>query len=144
MASTVVKPIAQNIASLITGLAVTPSMVGVVWGPRELPQIPCGVVRPPTIGRTEPKGEESQLGSDDWDLSYPVTLYFEFDEASKSQDQAVEIVEAFIKAVDANPDLDTNGIADEASVVSAEPVIVDDQTRALFAYDCRIVLTTLV
>lgn len=142
MASTVIDPIAEAIADVISGLSVTPTVKEVKWFRRELPTLPCGVIDMPTISRTEPEERESQLNTNDWFINYPVSLYFDLAEPVSSQVQATEVVEAFIMAVD--DDTSLSGLVLEAKVVSAEPILIPDDPRPMIEYKTTVQVAALV
>jgi hypothetical protein len=145
VASTTVDPIAAAITTVVGALAVTPAVTGKKWDPGVAgfdSLLPVGVVGMPELRRTEIDSPESQLGSNDWNITYPVGLYFDLSEASYSQAQAVEVVEAFITAIDANPYL--GGTVSDAKVTEARPEEILDQKRSLLAYRCRVEVQKLV
>lgn len=120
MPSTVVAPVATQLASVVTGLSVTPAITGYESDPGKsgFPP-PAAVVDLPTLRFPDIDESQVQLGSKDWYMEYPVHFYFDLSVYSESQRQAVLALEAFKKAVDANPTL--NGTAEIARVVRAEP-----------------------
>ena len=141
MASTVLDPVAETLAQFITDLDVDVNVTGIKWERQAIDaQLPVGIVAPPTIHRTEPGDRETQMGFDDWDLEYPVGLYFELTDAYTTQTQAVEVVEKFIRAVDEDPSLGDPTIVDDAVVAEAEPEIVEDASRAVLVYRCRLLV----
>lgn len=142
--SEILDPVAETIASFITDLDITDRVVtGYKWQ-RAMwdAKLPVGEVGVPTIRRTEPGEAESQMGSDDWYLEYPIGLYVELAESVSAQALAVGIVEKFIRAVDANPSLGDPTIH-HASVIEAEPEVLAEKPRALLIYRCRLVFTKL-
>lgn len=141
MSSTVVTPIAAAIAAIadaitgVTAYSSDPGMAGLEGNPA------C-VVGVPTIDRGD-LDSDPQLGSRGWMLVYPVNLYFDLDVPQDTQTLAVDTVEAFIKAVDADDQLGATVIA--ARVTSAEPVVlVGDQTRPRLVYECSVTVEAYV
>ena len=118
MASTVITPIADAIADVLTGLAVTPTVKGRTWDPglTGIDKVPCGIVGPPELRRTALDDSETQLGALDWYLDYPVIIGVDLDVAPSSASQLVEIVEAFVKAIDADQTLGLGAFCDQAIV----------------------------
>lgn len=147
MASTVIDPTAALIAGFITNLAVTPTVKSYQRDPgmAGLDSLPAGVVGLPSLERTGVDEAEGQLGHDDWLLSYPVEFYFDIGDAVYTATQAVEVLEAFVKVIDANRGLgqDVATILD-AKVVSSEPVEVVDTPRPMLVYSCRLEVLRLV
>jgi hypothetical protein len=142
MSSEIVEPLAQQIAEFITeitGLSTGQSVNGYRWERKAFDaKLPVGVVGIPTIRRTAPGERESQIGTDDWDMEFPVGLYFDLGDPVAAQQLAVETVERFIRAVDENPSLGDDTVVDDAAVLEAEPEVLMEQPRALLIYRCRL------
>lgn len=133
MASTVLDPVAARLVTILQGLGLSTYK----WAPGDLDALPAGVVEMPTITRTPVDEAEDHLGQNDWSTSWPVVLYFSLaEEPQASQATAVETVEAFIAAIDADQDL--GGAVQEAKVTEAEPEIVEEESRATIRYVCRV------
>lgn len=143
MSSTTLSPIATALKTKLETLtASTEAVKGHAKPPRELDACPCGVVEIPTIERIDPDEAESQLGTNDWHIVFPVTLYVDLSEADYSIGQAIEFVEAWIKAIDADPQL--SGTVLDCKVTSAEPLVIDDTARPLLAYETSVAIWALV
>lgn len=112
-----------------------------LWEPKDLTP-PAGAVGVPAIKRTPPDEAESQLMTDDWELDYTVSLYFDLANVALAQQSMTDKVEAFIKAIDADPSL--GGLVLEASVTEAVPFIERDRKRPLVGYECTVSVTVLV
>ena len=139
--------LAANVVTVIQALSVgftvnatsyTSTVKGYSWAPRDLDKIPAAVVEMPEVERVDVDTPESQLGSFDWRVTFPVVFYFELDEAARGQAQAVNVVEAFIKAIDASPTMGDNAIIDSKVVHAGPPEIIDDEARALIRYPCEL------
>lgn len=143
MPSTIVKPVADRLKAIAEGLAVTPTVKGYRWAPARIDKLPAIVVEPPELRRPDPEQGESQLGAEDWNLSFPVVVYVDLREAEMAQDRAVEIVEALIAALDDDTSLIALGCED-VELIEAEPIVIDDKARPMFAYRCTVELTRLV
>jgi hypothetical protein len=139
MASTIIDPVASALATLVDNLS---GVYGTKWTPKDLGTVPAGVVGVPRGSRVAVDTAESQLGSEDWNLTYTVALFFDLSEAQFSQAQAVEILEAFIAAVDDNPTLD--GTVIDAKVTNFEPEVVETMNRPLLSYACDVDVLKLV
>lgn len=136
--SDVIAPVGVALAEKLATLSISGETVKAYWlAPRTLDRIPAAVIEAPSVERRQLEEPESALGADDWLLSFPVTLYVLLDEAEAAQSSAVEFVEAFTLAIDADRGLGVAGVI-EARVVSSEPVIVDDERRALYTYQSRV------
>lgn len=147
MASTILSPLADTIADFISDIAgLDTDVVGEKWDPgmAGMDSLPRGVVGTPSIRRTDPDGPEPQMGSDGWYMEYPVTLFFDMSEAKFTQEQAVETVEAFIRAVDTDPSLGDPQVVNDAVVIEATPVQILDEKRPMFAYECRLLVDKFV
>jgi hypothetical protein len=132
--STIFDPVAQAICNIIDGLSLTSSLTSFKWGRIDLDSIPAGVVAMPLFRRTAVEEAESQLGADDWNISYPVLLVADLNEAVANQAQVVDMVEAFVKAIDA--DYSLAGTVKEAKVTEGEPYVQQDKgSRPLIGYE---------
>jgi hypothetical protein len=142
----IIQPIADAIADLARGVGLHVPDGAWTVGP-VVP--PCAEIEVPNGTRTDPEQAESQLGSDDWDLEYPVTLWVDLRRASDAQTQLKDFLEAFISAVDADRSL---GLApatvgfelDDASVVSFERVYGLERDRQLIGYETTVAVLALV
>lgn len=122
--STVFDPVAEAIRDEIAGLstASVPTVPkGHKWAPRDLDGTVAGVVEMPRFERRDTDTPEPELGSNTWFIEYPVVLYFPLDEAARSQAVVIDTVEAFVKAIDANPTLSQT--VDDAVVTTGEPFL---------------------
>lgn len=144
MSSTILDPVAAALVSklaTIAGLSAG-AIKSVKWDPgmSGLPTLPAGVVGMPTFERTEPDEAEDHLGANDWRLEYPVALVFDLSQAERDQARAVEYVEAFVVAVDADQTLSNGGspLVQEAKVTFGEPEIVEDEARPMIVYRTRV------
>lgn len=134
-------PPAQALVDVLNAISVT----GHLWSPKTLSGPgPHGVVGIPSVERTPIEERESQLGADDWTLSYPVVLYFELNDITTAQLAGVDKVEEFITAIDQNAGL--GGQCIEAKVTRSEPVIVEGAGNAKphLTYECTVDVLRLV
>lgn len=129
-----------EIAEALVGLLGDIGLNADLWEKKEI-RPPAGSVWVPTLQRTEPDEAESQLGTDDWRLIYPVSLYFDLANV-KDQQTAVEKLEAFVKALDADPSL--GGTVLEASVTEAVLFKELDRPRPLVGYEITVSVLRLV
>lgn len=146
MASTILDPVGTLIASVISGLSVTPT-VKAYWpdpGYAGLDAVPAGVVGSPGIDRQDVQERESQLGTNDWTITYPVSFFFDLGDTATAQAQATQTVEAFIKAIDTATLSVSDATIEDAKVVSATPDEIADSARPMLVYDCRVVVFKLV
>lgn len=140
---TTLAPIAAALKTKLETLtASTERVKGYATPPRDLDALPCGVVELPTIERISPDDAESQLSTNDWHIAFPVTLYVDLSEATYSITQAIDFVEAWIKAIDADQTL--GGIVFDSKVTTAEPLVIDDEARPLLAYETTVAIWALV
>lgn len=146
-ASTTLAPIADALVTVIQSLS-DPTVGAVKWSRLDTDTRPAAVVGMPiTIRRTEPDQKEGQVGTDDWNVDFPVDFYFEFDELEAAQTQAVQVIEAWIKAIDADQTLgDLPGLL-EAKVVEAGPpekLTAESTGRATLFWPTRVSLIRFV
>lgn len=140
--STIIEPTADLLAALAETVNVTMSngtqaLKGYTYEPSLFDNVPAAAVGVPVVRRSSLDEGERELGSDDWFLEYPVGLYFDLDEAAKSQGQMVEALEAFTKAIDADPSLGS-ALIDDCKLTSAEPFVEDGRERTLCGYLCTV------
>lgn len=129
--------------TLPTGGTYTTTTIGYVWAPKTITP-PCAVVEMPAVRRADPEEPESQLGTNDWEVDFPVVFYFDLADPEYSQQQAVATVEAFIQAVDEDGNLGFPTVLDTKVVETGPPEIMGDQTRAQIVYPTRVSLLKLV
>lgn len=120
MSSEIITPLADALIAKLEEVGAT----GYRWAPKEISR-PAAVVELPAIERTPVDTAEDHLGQKDWTLNFPVIFYFDLAVAQGSQDAAVDIVEGFVSAVDADQGLE--GLCQEAKVVEVfEPEFPED------------------
>lgn len=147
MASTVLSPTADLIVTVINGLTTSETVKATRWDPGTgtgFDKLPAASVGVPTIRRVGVDQPESQIGSRDWEITYPVIFYIDLGEARYAQALAVEIVEAFIKAIDTNTLQASDGSIVDAKVTEAAPAEYVDDARPLLAYETTLELLKLV
>lgn len=128
--------IAKALVAVIEGIGLEEHL----WEPKTL-RPPAGSVGIPTLKRTPPDEPESQLYSDDWNLDFTVSLYFDLAKASIQQDM-VDALEAFTDAIDADHSL--NGTVFDAAVGEAVPFVEKDRKRPLVGYEITVSVIRLV
>jgi hypothetical protein len=90
------------------------------------------------VRRTGIDEPEEQLGSDDWTLTFPVELLVDLAVAERDQLRIVDLLEAVVAAVDANPSLGFP-IVDDSKVVAAVPAFdLTEEARPLLTYDLEV------
>ena len=140
MSSTILQPVADLVAALIESLDVDPLIKGysIDPGPVGLDSLPAGVCGLPKIQRTDADGGESQLGTYDWTIELPVMFLFDLYDTTTAQAQALQTVEAFIKAVDTGSLSTSDPQIVDAKVTSSDPGELIDEARPMLSYDCRL------
>lgn len=137
MASTILDPVAEALKDAADALS---GVTAHKWVLRDTDSRPAAVVELPTVTRTQPDAEEDHLGEYDWRSDWTVAFYFDFDPQAPEaygQVQALEVIEAWIQAVNANPTL--GGAVQEAKVVTAGPPELNDElSRPLIAYPTQV------
>ena len=138
MASVLIEPVADALQAKLAAITLQGAAVkAYTWAPARLDRVPAAVIEAPDVSRRDIEGAESQLGSNDWLLTFPVTLYVQLDEPVAAQTAAVDGLEQFVQAVDADAGLGIAGVI-ESRVVTGEPAVIEEQKRALYAYECRV------
>lgn len=147
MASTIIDPTAVLIANEIDGLTTAQSVKAYAQDPglAGLDTLPAGVVGLPSFERVGVDDREPQIGSTGWWLTFPVEFYFDIADPEFTATQAVETVEAFVLAIDANPGLgQSQEEVIDTKVVSGEPVEILEAARPMLAYATRVQVLRLV
>lgn len=151
--STWVQPIGEALVAVadgLSGLANGATVKGILWAPRDTDVRPAAVVEMPGIERVAADEAESQIGTRDVRLSFPVPFYFDLSEdLAYSQSQAVEVVEAFVDAIDAatnagqplGPDVLSGGVIVIDAKASVDPPEImppeGSSGRPAIRYVCR-------
>ena len=140
MSSSILKPINQLVANAIANLSTTPSVTAYATDPGlagidALPAAVCGL---PTVQRTEPDQGESQLGSYDWNVQIPVVFLFDLADAATATQEALDVLEAFIKTIDTGTLSVSDPLIVDAKVTSSQPGEVVDNARPMLTYDCQV------
>jgi hypothetical protein len=142
VSSSILTPLADALLEAARGLG-SEGVKGYRWPPRELAKLPAAVVELPGVERTPVDAPEDHLGQRDWKPSFPVIFYFDLSAAESSQDEAVEIVEAFIAAIDEDPSL--GGLCQEAKAVEAAfAEYVEDEARPVIRWPVRVEILKFV
>jgi len=116
---------------------------GYRWAPRELDSSKAAVIELPSVERTALDAPEDHLGQEDWRPTFDTVFYFDLDVAKASQDEAVEAVEKFVLAIDADPSL--GGLCQEAKAVEVlPPEFVEDDARPQIRWPVRVEILTFV
>src|SRR4051794_31632298 len=95
MSSTIITPLAEALIEKAEGVGAK----GHRWPPSEITP-PCVVIELPEIERTGVDEPEDHLGQKDWTVTFTAVFYFDLATAQSDQDGAVDVVEAFINAID--------------------------------------------
>ena len=127
----------------VEGATYTETIKGYRWSQNGNDRLPAGAVLLPAIDRRDADTGETQLGSRDFMLEFPVEFLFDIDRAAYAQELAVRTVEAFIDTIDANPTL--SGAVDDAVVAGAAQPSIDTATnRPLIVYPTTLQVWALV
>ena len=151
----IIDTLAQTLADTAAGLSVTftdgdaiehtVTVKAYKWAPRDLDGTgPWAVVEMPAIGRIGLDEAETQLGTDDWTVTFPVVFYCALDEARYAQAQITAVVEEWITAVDANPFAADATVDDIAVTDAGPPEIEADAARPRVVYPTTVQLLKVV
>jgi hypothetical protein len=136
--STVITPLAQALSALLQGIDFQPAVTAYWPAPSSAIKPPAAVIDIPEVRRTGIDEPEEQLGSDDWTLTFPVELLVDLAVAERDQLRIVDLLEAVVAAVDANPSLGFP-IVDDSKVVAAVPAFdLTEEARPLLTYDLEV------
>jgi hypothetical protein len=145
MSSTIFTPIAELIADaalaaideLSNAHAKDPGMAG-------LGRLPALVVGLPTLRRTGVEGSESEVGRDDYRITFPVNVYVDLNNAPRAAEDAVVLLEQLVAVIDDPDTWDPDPAVIDFKLTVAEPVEILDEARPLLSYECRVELLKLV
>lgn len=145
MASTIIQPVADRLKTLLEGLALPTSLKVPAsgWQRDHLAKLPAAEIELPDIGRTDIEEAESQLGSNDWDLDFVVSLWFDLREPTVAQQRLAEAIEKWVAAVDGESWASVPGVL-EAKVLRAERVYQLEKQRTLVGYETTVRVFRLV
>lgn len=135
----VIDSVADHLVSTIDGLEVDRSVNAWKWRSNEGGglQLPSAVVQVPEFDRSGLDEAEDHLGARDIRMEFSVPFFFDLGQTDASFGEAVEVVSAFVDALDADPGLDGN--AQEAKVTHTEPANSEPlQGRPTFAFVCTV------
>lgn len=139
MSSSILTPLADALVLKIESVGA----LGYRWAPREFENTPAGVVELPSVARSGLDAPEDHLGQRDWKPTFDAVFYFDLDVAKPSQDEAVDAIEAFILAIDADPSL--GGLCQEAKAVEAPPPeFIEDADRPQIRWAVRVEILKFV
>ncbi|MBA3689783.1 MAG: hypothetical protein H0W82_00020 [Actinobacteria bacterium] len=147
MSATLLIDVATAIKAAIDYAAITYSGNALLvydYEPRDLDSRPAVTVDGPTaITRREPDFGESQLGSDDWHLTYTLRIYTDLDDPEGAARQSRAILGQVIAAIDADETL--GGIADlGAAFAHATREEVAEGDRQMWVYSGDLMVWALV
>jgi hypothetical protein len=89
--------------------------------PRDLDELPAVEMLLPYIRRVGLDEADSELGSSDWILEYPLRLHVALDDPETAADDALALVGQIVGVVDANPTLGVvDGTVADARILEAD------------------------
>lgn len=143
MSSTVIDPIATALQAKLAAITLTAYTSGGTkalkaykWIPKDFENLPVGAVGLPDIDRVGLDQPEMQIGSSTWQITFPVSIYFDMSEVAQMQALAAEAAELFIKAIDNDSQL--SGTVDDAKVTAVTPFVEPERRRPLAGYECTV------
>lgn len=126
------------------GTSHTSTLKAHLWGPRQFDSLPAVVIELPAIERVGLDEPESQLGTRDFRLFFPVTLYFDVSEAAYTQAQAIAMIAEVIDAIDADPGLGDPTVIDTKVENVDRPELEPDASRVRLRYPATVAVLKLV
>lgn len=147
MSATLLSTIATNAAAAITTAAITRNgnaLKVYSYDPRDMDTLPAVTIDGPyQFTRTPPEDRESQLGSNDWHLTYMLRIYVARDDPSTGSTDMRAILGQVIAAIDADRTFGASVL--EASLVSGELSFTEsDATRQMSIMECDLEVWALV
>jgi hypothetical protein len=103
--------------------------------PPDLDRLPAITLYPPDLERAQPdQVDKAPMGTVGWTLSWKLRIYVKLENAKRAQDQLKAIVGDAIKAIDANPSLNSalfetrlvKAASANANLASGTPVMLYD------------------
>lgn len=115
------------------------------YEPRDLDTLPALTIDGPVaFERVQPDEAESQLGSDDWNLTYTVRLYTALDDPETETRAMRAVLGQVIAAFDADRSLGGEAEIDSVLADGTREVIEDENQRAMAVYACSLRVWALV
>jgi hypothetical protein len=133
------RPVGALIATVLAGLNTSTTVKAYQRDPGAagLDRLPAAIVGIPEIQRTGIDLPERELGSNDWLITYPVSIHVALDNTTTAAVLVEEIAEAFIKAIDSFALQIADPTIDDAKVERCEPVLdLTDISRPVLIYEC--------
>jgi hypothetical protein len=140
MSATLFTDMATAIASAVhaAGIAYDGNPLKVYdYEPKDLDTLPAVTVGGPTaMSRPEPEARQSQLGSDDWHITYTLRIFTKLDDPEDFARESRAILGQVIAAIDADETL--GGTADLGAAIANgfREFHTDDKGRKMGVYVC--------
>ncbi len=128
--------IAEAIAQIARDLPLDPPLKAYTDPPSSIFKMPCVVVDIPEINRRNVEEGESEVGSYDWRLTYPVGIFVELRESGAAHLYARHAAELFIRAIDESFEL--AALVTDAVVTNARPEYELERERPAVLYVCTV------
>lgn len=151
--STLLAPIAALIADEAAAHIATHNTAPLKTFDREpglagLTALPALVVGWGAVKRTPPETNESQLGADDYTITYPAMIFLDLRDLAAATERMYPLVEQFVQLCDDWPSWPWPSWITPLDVkcASATPIeiVTDDDARPLVAYECLTEVRLLV
>lgn len=115
------------------------------YEPRDLDSLPALTIDGPTdFARSEPDEPESQLGSNDWRLTYLVRIYVPLGDPETASDESRAILGQVIAAIDADRTLGGEADLDASLADGSRELVADANEREMFLFTCSLRIWALV
>lgn len=109
------------------------------YEPRDLDTLPAVTIDGPTdFRRTEPDEAESQLGSNDWRLTYTVRIYVRLGDPETAAAQSRTILGQVIAAIDADRSLGGEAEIDASITEGSRELVAEENHPEMFVYACSL------
>lgn len=136
MSATKIGLIAAGAATTIEDAAITSQgndLKVYAYEPRDLDSLPAVTIDGPvSFRRVDPDDAESQLGSNDWHLTYTLRVYVAFDDPETATAAVRAVLGQVIAAIDADRSLDGSAEID-AVLSSGELGMTEDENQRQMA-----------
>lgn len=130
---------AKALVEILDGAA---GFTAYLWERENFDRLPAVAVGVPAFKRHGPDEAESQLGTLDWEIEYPISFYVDLANATDDQQRMVDGLQAIAVALDADPTLGDTVF--DSGITEATPFVEEERARPLAGYQVTVAALKLV
>jgi hypothetical protein len=140
--ATVLNDVAVAAAGVLAGIS---GLKVYSYDPKAIDLAPAATIFGPTeVIRRDPEAVESQLGSNDWHLTYSLRLFSKFDDPETATVDARTLLGQAIAAIDGSAYLGLPGVVLDAVVARATFSLPGREEAPVAVWDCDLHVWALV